>query len=85
MQLTFLRGESAVAPNLINIFLSLLALLVAFFSFRRWLKSKRIWYIISAVAAVLSGGAFWLARLNGYVLLAGAVLLFGLGELFKKK
>ena len=70
---------------LVNSLLALLALAVAFFSFWRWRKSKRIWYIISAVAAILSGGAFWLARLNGYVLLAGAVLLFGLGELFKKK
>lgn len=70
---------------LVNCFLLLLALLLAFFSFRRWQKSKRIWFIISAVAAVLSGFAFWLSRPNGFVLLVGAALLFGLGELFKKK
>lgn len=70
---------------LVNCFLSLLAILLAYFAFRRWQKSKRIWYIISAVAAVLSGLAFWLSRPNGFVLLIGAALLFGLGELFKKK
>jgi hypothetical protein len=85
MQLPISRGESVVTKILINSFLSLLALLVAFFSFRRWQKSKRIWYGIAAVAAVLSGFAFWLSRPNGFVLLVGAALLFGLGELFKKK
>ena len=71
--------------TLVNCFLLLLALLLAYFAFRRWQKSKRIWYIISAVAAVLSGFAFWLSRPNGLDLLIGAALLFGLGELFKKK
>jgi hypothetical protein len=85
MQLTILRGESTVAPILINCFLSLLALLLVYFAFRRWLKSQRIWYIISAAAAFLSGFAFWLSRLNGMVLLAGAALLFGLGEMFSQK
>lgn len=70
---------------LVNCLLLLLALLVAYFSFRGWLMSKRLWYIISTVAAILSGFAFWLSRLNGFVLLVGAALLFGLGELFKKK
>ena len=74
-----------VTQILINCFLLLLALLVAYFSFRRWQKGKRIWYIIAIVAAVLSGFAFWLSRTNGIILLVGAVLLFGLGELFKKK
>jgi Na+/melibiose symporter-like transporter len=85
MQLSISRGESVVAQVLINCFLLLLALLLAYFAFRRWQKSKRIWYIISAVAALLSGFAFWLSRPNGFVLLVGAALLFGLGELFKKK
>ena len=71
--------------TLVNCFLLLLALLVAYFSFRRWQKSKRLWYIIATVAAVLSGFAFWLSRPNGFILLVGAALLFALGELFKKK
>jgi Na+/melibiose symporter-like transporter len=74
-----------VTKILVNCFLLLLALLVAYFAFRRWQKSKYLWYIISAVAAVLSGFAFWLSRPNGFVLLVSATLLFVLGELFKKK
>ena len=74
-----------VTTILVNCFLLLLALLLAYFAFRRWQKSKRIWYIISAAAAVLSGLAFWLSRPNGFLLLVGAALLFALGELFKKK
>lgn len=74
-----------VTKILINSALSLLALLVAYFSFRRWRKIKGLWPIIAAVAAILSGFAFWLSRQNGFILLVGAALLFGLGELFKKK
>ena len=85
MQLSIPRGESVVTTILVNCFLLLLALLLAYFAFRRWQKSKRIWYIIAAIAAVLSGFAFWLSRPNGFVLLVGAALLFALGELFKKK
>jgi hypothetical protein len=58
---------------------------VAYFSFRRWQKGKGLWHIVAAAAAILSGFAFWLSRQNGFILLIGAVLLFGLGELFKKK
>ncbi len=74
-----------VTKILVNCFLLLLALIVAYLSFRGWLKSKRVWYIISTVSAILSGFAFWLSRVNGFFLLIGAALLFGLGELFKKK
>ena len=74
-----------VTKILINSALSLLALLVAYFSFRRWRKIKGLWPIIAAVAAILSAFAFWLSRQNGFILLVGAALLFGLGELFKKK
>ena len=74
-----------VTTILVKCFLILLALLLAYFAFRRWQKSKRIWYIISAGAAVLSGIAFWPAPPDGMLLLVSAALLFGLGELFKKK
>jgi hypothetical protein len=74
-----------VTKILVNSFILLLALLLAYFAFRRWQKSKRIWYIISVLAAVLAGAAIWLSRPNGLVLLVGAGLLFALGELFKKK
>jgi hypothetical protein len=74
-----------VIQILVNCFLLLLALLLAYFAFRRWRKSKRIWFVISAGAAVLSGFAFWLSRPNGLDLLVGAALLFALGELFKNK
>jgi Na+/melibiose symporter-like transporter len=74
-----------LAQILIKFFLMALALLVAYFVFRRWQKSKRIWYIISAVASVLAGIAFWLSWRNGVFLLVCALLLFGLGELFKNK
>ena len=81
MQLPIPRGESGVTKNLVNCFLLLLALLMAYFAFRRWQKSKRLWYIISIVAAVLSGFDFWLSWPNGFVLLVSAALMFGLGEL----
>jgi hypothetical protein len=74
-----------VTKILINCSLSLLALLVAYFSFRRWQKSKGLWHFIAVAAAILSGFAFWLSRQNGFILLVGAALLFALGELFKKK
>jgi Na+/melibiose symporter-like transporter len=85
MQLYIPRGDSTVAQILVNCALTVLALLVAFFAFRRWQKSKRIWYIISAIAAILAALAFWLSREEGSFLFVGAVLLFALGELFKKK
>jgi hypothetical protein len=65
--------------------LFLLALLLAYFSLRGWLKSKCLWYIISTVAAIFSGLAIWLSWVDGITLLVCAALLFGLGELFKKK
>ena len=74
-----------VTKILINSALSLLDFLVAYFSFSRWRKIKGLWPIIAAVAAILSAFAFWLSRQNGFILLVGAALLFGLGELFKKK
>ncbi len=70
---------------LVNCFLSLLALLVTYFALWRAQKNKRVWYIIAAVAAIISGFAFWLSRPHGFILLIGAVLLVGLGELFRKK
>jgi branched-subunit amino acid transport protein len=85
MQLSIRRGESVFNKILVNSFLSLLALLVAYFALWRGQKRQRIWYIIAVVAAVISGFAFWLSRSNGVVLLIGAVLLIGLGELFRKK
>jgi hypothetical protein len=83
MQLPTRKGESVFNNILVNCFLSLLALLVAYFCLRRAQKNKRIWYIIATVAAILSGFAFWLSRPNGLILLIGAGLLIGLGELFR--
>jgi len=74
-----------VAKILVNCLLFLLALLLAYFSLRGWLKSKCLWYIISTVAAIFSGLAIWLSWVDGITLLVCAALLFGLGELFKKK
>ena len=85
MQLPNERGESVVAKILVNCLLLLLALLLAYFSLRGWLKSKGPWYIISIVAAIFSGFAIWLSWMDGIILLVCAALMFGLGELFKKK
>jgi hypothetical protein len=84
IQLPTLRGESMSSQILINCFLSLLALLVAYFAFWRAQKTKRIWYFIATGAAGISGFAFWLSRPDGLTLLIGAGLLIGLGELFRK-
>jgi ABC-type Na+ efflux pump permease subunit len=85
MQLPTRRGESVFTKILVNSLLSLLALLVVYFALWRAQKSKRIWYIIATVAAVIAGFAFWLSRADGLILLIGAGLLIGLGELFRKK
>ena len=74
-----------VAKILVNCLILLMALLLAYFSLRGWLKSKRLWYIISFVAAIFSGFAIWLSRVDATILLVCAGLLFGLGELFKNK
>ncbi len=74
-----------MAPILIKIALMLLALLAAYFTFRRWQKHKRLWFIISAISAVLAALALWLSMEIGIIFLVGAALLFALGELFKKK
>jgi L-lactate permease len=70
---------------LVSCALSLLALLAAYFTFRRWQKNKSIWYVISIVASVLAVPAFWLSWVHGFFLLVPAALLFVLGELFKKR
>ena len=74
-----------MAPILVSGILSAVALLVAFFSFWRWRKTKRIWFLLAAIAALLAAPAFWLNWRNGAFLLVCALLLFGLAELFKKK
>ena len=71
-------------PILVKSVLTLLALMTAFFAFLRWRKSKRIWYIISAISAVLAAPAFWLSTQNGSIFFVCALLLFALAELFKK-
>ena len=85
MQLSIPGGASALNKILVNGLLLLLALLVTFFAFLRWQKSKRLWYILSAIAAVLAGLAIWLSRAEGAFLFVCALLLFVLAELFKKK
>lgn len=65
--------------------LSLLALLAAYFTFKRWQKNKSIWNVISIVASVLAALAFWFSLVHGFFLLVPAALLFMLGELFKKR
>ena len=70
---------------LVSCTLSLLALLAAYFAFRRWQKNKSIWYVISIVASVLATFAFWFSSVHGFFLLVPAALLFVLGELFKKR
>ncbi len=70
---------------LVNSILSLLALLVAFFTIWRWQKRKRIWYIIAGAAAVLAALATWLSWRHGIFLLVCALLLLALAELFRKK
>jgi hypothetical protein len=74
-----------VALILVKCALAALALLVAYFAFRRWQKRKRIWLIISTGAAVLAALATWLSPANGSFLLVCAALLFALGEFYKKK
>jgi hypothetical protein len=79
------EGESIVTLIIVKSVLTILALLGAFFTFRRWLKRKRIWYIISAAAAVLAALSVWLSWTEGIFLLVCALLLFALAEFYKKK
>jgi len=79
------RGDVIVAHFLATCALTLLALAVAYFTYQRWQKSKGVWYVLSTVAAVLAVPSFWLSWVQGFLLLVPAVLLFGVGELFKKR
>jgi len=74
-----------MTDTLITGALTLAAILLAYFSFRRWQKNKSIWYLISAIASVLAAPAFWLSWVHGFFLLIPAVLLFALAQLFRRK
>ena len=70
---------------IITSILTLLALGMAIFSFLRWLKKKSLWYLIAIAAFILSAPTFWLSQVHGFLLFVPALLLFLLGELFKKR
>ena len=65
--------------------LTLVALGLAYFTFRRWQKNKGLWYVLAAVAFVLSAPVFWLSRQLGFLFFIPAALLLLLGELFKMR
>jgi hypothetical protein len=70
---------------IINCGLNLVALGLAYFTFRRWQKNKGLWYVLAAVAFVLSAPVFWLSRELGFLFFVPAALLLLLGELFKMR
>ena len=70
---------------IITTILTLLALGMAVFSFLRWRKKKSLWYLIAIAAFTLSAPAFWLSQVHGFLFFVPALLLFLLGELFKKR
>ena len=74
-----------MSHTIITSILTLAALGLAIFSFLRWRKNKSLWYVLSIAASVMAAPAFWLSRVLGFLLFVPAVLLFVLGELFKKK
>jgi hypothetical protein len=69
--------------TLVTCVFTLLAFALAFFDFRGWRRDRRIWYMISLVAAAIAAAAFWLSWGLGFLLLVPAALLFALGLLFK--
>ncbi len=74
-----------MTDTLITGALTLLAILLAYSSFRGWQRNKSIWYLIATVASVLAAPAFWLSWVHGFFLLIPAAMLFALAQLFKKK
>jgi hypothetical protein len=74
-----------VVHNLFSGLFILLSLALAFFDIRGWLKSQRIWFMISLIAAILAALVFWLAWPVGFLLLISAGLLFVLAAFFKRK
>ena len=71
--------------NLLSSLFILLSLALAYFDLQGWLKSKRIWFMISLIAASLAAMVFWLAWPVGFLFLFSAALLFILGTFFKRK
>jgi hypothetical protein len=74
-----------MSHTIINGVLTLLALGLAYFTFRRWQKNKGLWYVVSAAAFVLSAPVFWLSQELGFLFFVPAALLLLLGELFRNK
>jgi len=70
---------------LLTIVFTLLSLSLIYFDYRGWMKTKRIWFMISLVAAALAALVFWIAWPVGFLFLISAALLFALGTFFKRK
>jgi hypothetical protein len=71
--------------NLLSGLFILLSLALAYFDLRGWLKSKRIWFMISLIGAFFAALVFWLAWPVGFLFLISAALLFALGTFYKRK
>jgi hypothetical protein len=72
--------------NLLSGLFILLSLALAYFDLRGWQKSKRIWFMISLVAAVLAAISFLLPTwVVGFLFIIPAALLFLLGTVYKRK
>jgi hypothetical protein len=79
------RGDTGMGHFIINCGFTLVALGLAYFTFRRWYKKKGLWYILSAVAFILSAPVFWLSQELGLLFFVPAGLLFLLGELSRTR
>ncbi len=74
-----------MSQSIINGGFTVVAVGLAYFTFRRWQKNKGLWYVLAAVAFVLSAPVFWLSRELGFLFFIPAALLLLLGELFRTK
>ncbi len=68
-----------MSDTIVKIFLSLLSLGAAVWTYTRWRKKKNLWLMLALVTLVLAAAAFWLGLVNGAFMGVVALALLFLG------
>jgi endonuclease/exonuclease/phosphatase (EEP) superfamily protein YafD len=68
-----------MSDTIVKIFLSLLSLGAAVWTYTRWRKKKNLWLMLALVTLVLAAAAFWLGLVNGAFMAVVALALLFLG------
>lgn len=68
-----------MSDTIVKVFLSLLSLGAAVWTYTRWRKKKNLWLMLAVVTLVLAAAAFWLGLVNGAFMGVVALALLFLG------